>query len=332
MALDPLHQLEIIINILAQSLGGWLLAPMQALSFMGTDNFYYFILPALYWCIDARLGLRVGVILLLSNGLNSFFKLTFHAARPYWVDERVTAYAAETSFGLPSGHAQNAASVWGLLAAFARKPARKWALIALLILIGLSRLYLGVHFATDVLAGWALGGLLVWAVLRLEKPLTAWLSRFSLAMLLALALLSSLLMLALLLGYTLLQAGVPVPTAWSQMAFARTGVEIAPYGLDGPFTLAGTWLGLLGGAAWLFRRGGLQTKVTPLQLLLRYLLGLAGVLLLWFGLGQVFPRGLDPVSFALRYFRYALIGLWISALAPLLFIRLGWAKRGAPAG
>ena len=80
-------------------------------------------MPALYWCIDARLGLRVGMILLLSNGLNAVLKLAFHTPRPYWVDARVTGFAAESSFGLPSGHAQSAASVWGLLASSFRKPA-----------------------------------------------------------------------------------------------------------------------------------------------------------------------------------------------------------------
>ena len=166
----------------------WLEAFFRFFTLLGNEEFYLVVAPILFWCVNTTIGIRMGLVLMLSSSLNSILKLSLAYPRPYWVDERVTAYAAETSFGLPSGHAQNAASVWGLLAAFARKPALKWALIALLILIGLSRLYLGVHFATDVLLGWALGGLLVWAVLRLEKPLTAWLSRFSLAMLLALAL------------------------------------------------------------------------------------------------------------------------------------------------
>jgi hypothetical protein len=112
------------------------------------------------------------------------------------------------------------------------------------------------------------------------------------------------------------------------LALAKTGEVIDPINLEGAFTLGGTWLGLLGGAAWLVRRrGGLvSTAGTPLQLGLRYLLGLVGVLVLWFGLGQVFPRGADWASYALRYFRYVLIGAWISAVAPLLFVRLGWAK------
>jgi hypothetical protein len=58
----------------------------------------------------------------------------------------------------------------------------------------------------------------------------------------------------------------------------------------------------------------------------RYLIGVVGVLILWRGLGLVFdllaPDETLPAHL-LRYLRYSLVGLWISALAPLLFIRLG---------
>jgi hypothetical protein len=63
------------------------------------------------------------------------------------------------------------------------------------------------------------------------------------------------------------------------------------------------------------------------QRLLRYPIGLVGVLIFWYGLGLVFPRGDDWLAYTLRYIRYALIGVWITALAPLLFMRLGLAKR-----
>ncbi len=73
---------------------------------------------------------------------------------PYWLSQEVIALASQENFGLPSGHAQNALSVWGLLAA---SSSRRWAwpVVAVLVfLIGLSRIYLGVHFPTDVLGGW----------------------------------------------------------------------------------------------------------------------------------------------------------------------------------
>ena len=86
----------------------------------------------------------------------------------------VRAYAEESSFGLPSGHAQNAVVVWGMLALWIRKT---WAWIAgviIILLIGLSRIYLGVHFPTDVLGGWRLVFCCCWLMLRCESQLTKW--------------------------------------------------------------------------------------------------------------------------------------------------------------
>jgi hypothetical protein len=53
-----------------------------------------------------------------------------------------------------------------------------------------------------------------------------------------------------------------------------------------------------------------------------FLLGLVGVLVLWYGLGLVFPRDEAVIPYILRYLRYALVGGWISAGAPWLFTRL----------
>ena len=55
-----------------QGLGDWLILPMQAFSFLGSEDFFMLVLPALYWSVDAALGLRVGVILLLSSALIVF--------------------------------------------------------------------------------------------------------------------------------------------------------------------------------------------------------------------------------------------------------------------
>jgi membrane-associated phospholipid phosphatase len=125
------------------------------------------------WCVDASLGLRMGLVLLTSASLNSLLKLAVGWPRPYWVSDQVTAYAYEGSFGLPSGHAQNSMALWGRMAAGLRR--RSWVIgLGLLIfLISLSRLYLGVHFPSDVLAGWLAGGIVLALFLVLEKPVGA---------------------------------------------------------------------------------------------------------------------------------------------------------------
>ena len=55
--------------------------------------------------------------------------------------------------------------------------------------------------------------------------------------------------------------------------------------------------------------------------------GLVGILILYLGLGAVFPRGETLLPYVLRYMRYVSIGLWISAGAPWLFQKLNLARK-----
>lgn len=326
--MDTLHQFELIIVFALQSLGDWLKAPMLLLSFLGTEEFFMLAMPVFYWCIDAALGLRLGMMLLLSNGLNAFFKVLIHSPRPFWFDPGVRALSAETGFGIPSGHAQNSASVWGLAAAGLR---RRWVSVVCLLmifLIGVSRLYLGMHFLTDVLGGWLLGGITVWLFVKYDRPLSAWVRRLSLWQKLALAAATALLLWLLVAVPIFALSGWTLPADWIRTAEATGGVVPDPLKLDGAFTLSGTWLGLTCGLIWFEkRRGGLfDTRGDARQQLLRYLVGVLGIGLIWYGLGLLQPRNADLVSYLFRLLRYTLAGLWVTALAPFLFLRLRLAK------
>jgi undecaprenyl-diphosphatase len=80
----------------------------------------------------------------------------------------------------PSGHASSSIAFYGALAAIASRRAPAWAragiwlaLGGLAALVGASRVYLGVHYPSDVVAGWVLGGLWLLAVLRVVPTATA---------------------------------------------------------------------------------------------------------------------------------------------------------------
>lgn len=321
--------------IFLQGLGDWLAGPLRFLSTLGNEQFFLLVMPILYWCVDAAIGLRVGILLLVSNSLNGVFKLLFQAPRPYFYSSLVRALSSETSFGLPSGHAQNSAAVWGLLAALVQ---RRWPryrrlawLLAILLafLIGFSRIYLGVHFPHDVLAGWALGALLVWAFLKLESPVKDWLARQGTASRLLAAFGASLLLL-LLAGAARLSLGDwTVPQEWLDN-IAKAGENLPlpnPLALEGIVTSAGALFGLAAGVIWLQAQGGFLSAGTWVKRLARFPIGLAGVLLLRYGLGAIFPDGEALLPYLLRFVRYSLIGFWMAGLAPWAFVRLGLAER-----
>ncbi len=323
-----LPELGIDIVLYFQNLGTWLTYPMKFFSFLGSENFFLLVAPALYWCIDASIGLRFGIYLSLSAGINSIFKIIFHSPRPYWIDRRVMAFSTETSFGVPSGHAQNASVVWGSLAASLRK---KWVTITALILIffiGLSRIYLGVHFAGDVLVGWLIGLALLLLFIRLEPGAIAYLKKLSLSRQIAMVFLISLLIIIIALLALTSLGDWSVPQEWIENAAAADpGADpIDPLSLAGIISNAAAFFGLASGALWLYQRGGFQARGVWWKLILRYGLGLVGVILIWFGLDQIFPGGEDIISYLLRYVRYALVGVWVSGFAPAIFIQLRLAE------
>jgi hypothetical protein len=257
----------------------------SAITFLGEEAFYLLIMPLVYWCVDALAGFRIGVMLLLSAGTNGFFKLIFKSPRPYWVSDKIIPGAYNGSFGLPSGHAQNAAAVWGWTAREIKRPWAKWLMGILVFLIGFSRICLGVHFISDVLLGWIIGAFLVWIFARNLESLRDNLFRTSLSTKLILALLTSLLVLTLPLLVAMLSRGWQIPAEWIAL-----GGDIDPMNMDGSITISGLWLGMMGGfSILLHKKGILSSSLGGGQKVLRYLVGMGGLLALYAGLGAIFP-------------------------------------------
>ncbi len=317
-----INTFELVINQFFQNIGEWLRLPMLAITALGYGGFFVLLLPTLYWCVDQMVGLRLGIMLMTANVLNTFFKFLFHRPRPYWISEDVKIYSHETSFGLPSGHAQVAASVWGWLAYEVKKRWFTLVALGLIFLIGISRLFLGVHFTSDVLLGWSLGALLVLAFANWHQPVGNWLANQSLWVKFGIVLGSTVLMILLVLGAMWIAGDWSIPEAWSE----RAG-DIDPYSLDGIFTISGTWFGMLTGFIILSgTKGRFLAGEGDWRRLVRLFVGFLGIFALYFGLGQFFPRNADFLSFFLRFIRYTLIGLWVSWLGPLVFEKLALLK------
>jgi undecaprenyl-diphosphatase len=121
--------------------------------------------------------LLLGAAYLGSTALYHLIKLATNRPRP--PGALAVGHFAGSAF--PSGHATQAAAVWGMLAAIAaasfggwRPKVASWvAAVVVVAAVGTSRVYLGAHWPTDVLAGWALGAIWLFAVLSAARAIDA---------------------------------------------------------------------------------------------------------------------------------------------------------------
>lgn len=317
--------ISLIITI--QSMGDWLIAPMRFFSFLGNEEFFLLVLPLIYWSVDSALGLRVGIILVTSNLFNNIFKLVFAGPRPYWVSSHVRAlWTSETSFGIPSGHAQNAVSVWGMIATHYKRTWVWVTAIVVIFLIGFSRIFLAAHFPHDVVFGWLLGAALLWAVNYFWKPVTAWVGPKPLSQQIVIAFIASMMFIILGFGATSLRSGYQVPETWMTNAALAQAETPDPVNPDSTFTSAGIFFGLTTGAAWIMSIGGYQAAGPIQKRAIRYVIGLIGVLILYVGLKMIFPEGEAFIFYLLRYIRYSLIGFWVTGGAPWVFKKFKLAE------
>ncbi|MFN8412851.1 MAG: phosphatase PAP2 family protein [Anaerolineales bacterium] len=320
--MQTLIDLGISIVIAIQSMGTWLTAPMQFFSNLGTENFFLIVLPLLYWCVDSSLGLQVGLILVTSDMVNYIFKLLIAGPRPYWVSSHVKALWPETTFGAPSGHAQNAMGIWGVIANYYKK-VWFWIIAGLIIfLIGFSRIYLGAHFPHDVILGWGIGVILLFIFSRFWNQASTWMLSKTFREQVLYAFFASLIFILIGFSVATFRKNVVVPEQWISTALlVGTSVPV-PVDPNGIFTSAGILFGLGTGAAWILQLGGYQPSGPAWKRFVCYLIGLVGILIFWMGLGAVFPRGDGFIFYSLRYIRYALVGWWVSGGAPWTFVKL----------
>lgn len=110
----------------------------------------------------ARAGLLGAFALALSHGLVQLVKRTANRPRPQMPPGLETLVRAPDRFSFPSGHSAASLSV-AFPIALAMGGPWGWAILGLALTVGFSRAYLGVHYPGDVLAGWLLALLGIWA-------------------------------------------------------------------------------------------------------------------------------------------------------------------------
>jgi membrane-associated phospholipid phosphatase len=259
-----------------------------AISFLGNVEGYLLLLPLIYWCLDARLGRRLAIVVFFSLTTNFLAKIVYSLPRPD--PAQVRAVLEETSPSFPSGHAQGTLVLGGyLIQAWHSRLFRLVALV-MIVLVGFSRVYVGVHFPQDIVGGWVIGLIILGLYLWLEPDVTALLRGWPLwgqlipAIIIPLGL------------FALKPVNEFVPSAAGMLGFSL-GLVIEQHFLK--FKTDGAW---------------------P-QRALRYL-GIVLVVALWAGSRLVFPPGV-----LFRFIRYALTAFTAAYVVPLILVRLGWAAQ-----
>ena len=147
-------------NLFLQSFSSPLLDQVfLILSYLGNELIFMAVVATIYLCVDKEKGLHLAIGLLSSFTLNSGIKDFFKIPRPFEYNDMLRRIDLTMSpgYSFPSAHAQLSSSIAAGITRYYRKPGIICCILALLI--GLSRIYLGVHTPVDVFVGFLLGSI-----------------------------------------------------------------------------------------------------------------------------------------------------------------------------
>ncbi len=195
----------------------------------------------------------------------------------------------EHSYGFPSGHSQGSLVFWGILGKWIGNKKGLLLAIVLPLLISFSRLYLGVHFPTDVLGGWILGIIILSIWLFKGESIKSYLSELKLVKKVILTIIFTIFMIIININDLVL------PSVFLGLTL---GYIICTEKL--PFKATGLW--------W--------KRVS------RYFIGILGVVMIYFALKLVLPSEGEKLYSIFKVFRYSLVGFWVAYIAPLIFYKI----------
>lgn len=127
---------------------------------LGGETLFLVTALVLFWCVDKRQGYYLMAVGFLGTLVNQFLKITCRVPRPWVRDPDFSiveaARAEATGYSFPSGHSTSSVGTFGVIAREAKNRWVRFAALAVCVLVPFSRMYLGVHFPSDVLVGAAI--------------------------------------------------------------------------------------------------------------------------------------------------------------------------------
>ncbi len=143
----------------------------QTVTLFGQQTLLIVLICICFWCIQKELAFQAGFTFCLSGALVQGLKLVFRIPRPWILDPEFqpvkSAVSAATGYSFPSGHTQSATAIYGTAGYKTRKTGMRIFCFAMVVLIGFSRMFLGVHTPKDVLCAILISVLCIWLTDRL---------------------------------------------------------------------------------------------------------------------------------------------------------------------
>lgn len=282
------------------------------ITFLGDETIILGVAFLLLWCVDKRMGYYIIYTTITGIMVNLFLKGIFSIPRPWVRDPQFTivesAREAASGYSFPSGHTKNSTVFYGSIARTQKNLIVRLVLIAVIFLIGFSRMYLGVHTPADVIVSWSLGAALVFVMYPLvNKALEdkKW---------------------ALILNFTIFALSVGVLLYAELAPLSLNAVsEFAEAGIKNAYTLLGVTLSMP--IIWWVDRYQLkyETKAKPHIQVIKCVLGVAGILAIRLFLKEPLQQLFVNHHIASTV-RYALMALFGGTVWPMTFKY--WNKLG----
>lgn len=143
-------------------------ALFQFFTFFGEELFVIAAICLLYWCVDKILAYKVAFSYFAAGLMVQAMKITFRVPRPWVIDPNFkpveSAVGTATGYSYPSGHTQGSTSLFGTIALASKEKWIRIVCVIMFLMIGLSRMYLGVHTPKDVFTAMVLSLAIAWLV------------------------------------------------------------------------------------------------------------------------------------------------------------------------
>ncbi|MCX8128767.1 MAG: phosphatase PAP2 family protein [Clostridia bacterium] len=247
---------------------------------LGEDTFFIIVITFTFWCVNKRFAYKLAFAFMMNGAINSSIKELLAVQRPIGQPGIFSLWTeTATGYSFPSGHTESAASFWTSVMLEVRKKGVYIAGAIAITLVALSRVYLGVHWPQDVVAG-AVFGIVIVIISNRIFELHEKSKRKHMVLLLMIPVLAGMLF-------------------FSSADYYKAAGVVCSF--------------ILGYVADLYFIR-YETRATFIRQILKFVIGISVIVCIKSGVKALLPDWL-----ICNFLRYFLMGLWVTVLAPILF-------------